>query len=33
MQRRAMQTDFSWAKSAREYIDLYDKAAERHQTP
>lgn len=25
MQRRAMQTDFSWDKSAREYIDLYRK--------
>jgi starch synthase len=23
MQRRAMQTDFSWANSARQYIDLY----------
>jgi starch synthase len=25
MQKRAMQTDFSWDKSAREYIDLYSR--------
>jgi starch synthase len=32
MQERAMRTDFSWAKSAREYVQLYDKAAARHQS-
>ncbi len=31
MQERAMRTDFSWNKSAREYIDLYEEAVRRHQ--
>jgi starch synthase len=31
MQRRAMQTDFSWDKSAREYIDLYQKALQKRR--
>lgn len=30
MQQRAMQTDFSWKRSAQEYKTLYAKAAERH---
>ncbi|NDJ62684.1 MAG: glycogen synthase [Chloroflexi bacterium] len=30
MQERAMRTDFSWSKSAREYVTLYDQAKARH---
>ena len=26
-----MRTDFSWDKSAREYIDLYEEAVARHR--
>jgi starch synthase len=31
MQERAMRTDFSWTRSAKEYIALYQRAAERHR--
>ncbi len=31
MQRRAMETDFSWARSAGEYAALYDDAVRRHR--
>ncbi|MEL6403284.1 MAG: glycogen synthase [Chloroflexota bacterium] len=31
MQRRAMQTDFSWTKSAEEYIDLYQTAIQKRK--
>lgn len=31
MQKRAMETDFSWDKSAREYIELYERAVSRHR--
>ena len=31
MQERALRTDFSWDKSATEYIDLYAEAVRRHQ--
>jgi len=31
MQQRAMQTDFSWDKSAREYAHLYEKIMERRR--
>ncbi len=31
MQRRAMQIDFSWDKSAREYVALYERAIARHK--
>ncbi len=31
MQERAMRTDFSWDRSAREYIDLYHEAVSRHR--
>lgn len=30
MQRRAMQIDFSWEKSARDYVSLYQKAIDKH---
>lgn len=30
MQERAMQIDFSWGKSALQYIDLYHKAVQKH---
>jgi starch synthase len=30
MQQRAMQMDFSWDKSARQYIALYERAVARH---
>jgi starch synthase len=33
MQQRAMRIDFSWDKSAREYIALYERAVARHATP
>jgi starch synthase len=31
MQERAMRTDFSWTKSATEYIALYEEAVSRHR--
>jgi starch synthase len=31
MQRRAMQTDFSWENSARQYANLYQKAHDKHR--
>ena len=31
MQERAMRTDFSWTKSAREYIDVYLNAGGRYR--
>ncbi|MBZ0301187.1 MAG: glycogen synthase [Anaerolineae bacterium] len=31
MQARSMQTDFSWAKSARQYIDLYEQLNQRRE--
>lgn len=31
MQARAMRTDFSWTRSAKEYIALYQRAVERHR--
>ncbi|MBL8153004.1 MAG: glycogen synthase [Anaerolineae bacterium] len=31
MQRRAMQTEFSWEKSARAYADVYRRALEKHR--
>jgi starch synthase len=31
MQKRAMERDFSWDKSAQEYIELYNKATLRHK--
>jgi starch synthase len=31
MQKRAMQTDFSWDTSARAYLDLYERAVIRHR--
>ncbi len=33
MQQRAMQIDFSWNKSAREYIELYERALSKHVRP
>lgn len=31
MQQRAMQTDFSWTKSAAEYVRVYERAFKRHR--
>ena len=31
MQKRAMQEDFSWKSSARQYISVYEKAIEKHR--
>lgn len=31
MQERAMRTDFSWKKSALEYIEVYENSVDRHQ--
>jgi len=31
LQKRAMQTDFSWKASAKEYVELYRKAIHRHR--
>lgn len=33
IQKRAMKADFSWTKSAREYIELFKKAMEYHRQP
>ena len=33
IQKRAMKTDFSWVKSAYEYVNLFKKAIEYHQQP
>ncbi len=33
IQKRAMKSDFSWGKSAREYVNLFKKAIEYHQQP
>ena len=33
IQKRAMRADFSWTKSAREYVDLFHKAIEYHRQP
>jgi starch synthase len=32
MQRRAMEADFSWDKSAHEYIDLYQQLLDKGET-
>ena len=32
MQRRGMLTDFSWRKSAGEYVDMYAEARERAES-
>jgi glycogen synthase len=32
MQRRAMQADFSWTRSAKAYADLYENAVARWRT-
>lgn len=31
MQRRAMETDFSWTKSARQYVDMYQRALQKRK--
>jgi glycogen synthase len=31
MQRRAMEQDFSWINSARQYIDLYTRAIDKRK--
>jgi len=33
IQKRAMKADFSWTKSAREYVELFKKAMEYHRQP
>jgi starch synthase len=33
MQHRAMQVDFSWAKSAKQYIQMYERALAKHRAP
>ena len=33
IQKRAMKADFSWTKSAREYVELFKKAIEYHRQP
>jgi len=33
IQKRAMKTDFSWTKSAREYVNLFKEAIKYHQEP
>lgn len=33
LQRRGMQQDFSWKRSAREYLKLYELAVKKHGTP
>ncbi len=33
MQRRAMEQDFSWATSAKQYIDMYERTLAKHKQP